>query len=102
MCNRNHSISRNSRLPRLYMLVFTCLFSSCCQESVAHDLCKAAIADNCYCTLSEDNMFQLTLPSGLVRMELYLLLKDHLNKIGAVTKDKQLQPLLICFSPGQF
>ena len=68
---------------------------------MARDLCKSAIADNCYCGLARDNLFRVTLPMGLVRIELYLLLEDHLKKIGARVGEDELQPLVIQSCAGQ-
>lgn len=67
---------------------------------MARDLCKSAIADSCYCALTRDDLFRVTLPMGLVKVELYLLLEDHLKKIGARVGEDKLQPLVIQFSAG--
>ena len=71
------------------------------QESVARALCQSAIKSNCYCDLSKESLFRVALPVGLVRMELHLLLEDHLRKIADGVAANRLQPLVVQFSSGE-
>lgn len=53
--------------------------------------------ESCYGPLSGDSVFTLSLPVGLVRLEIRLLLEHH---ISIVTQSDQHQPLLVQFNAG--
>ena len=69
---------------------------------MTRDLCMTAISEGSYCPLVQDNLFKVFLPMGLVRVEIHLLLEEHLRRVAReVWKDKDNhQPLYIQFGTG--
>ena len=65
--------------------VFSALIQVLCNEkqaSVAMELCTAAMSKQFYPPMSRGNLFYVTLPPGVCRLEIQLLLEEHLHCIG--------------------
>ena len=52
------------------------------QASVAIELCKAAMSKQFYPPMARGDLFCVTLPPGVCRLEMQLLLEEHLHCIG--------------------
>ncbi len=60
-----------------------------------------AIRDSCYAPLIIKSLFEVTLPPGLIRLELKLLLEDHLRKVAVEIRKGSSQDLVIHLSAGK-
>ena len=70
------------------------------QKPLARELCCDAIANKCYAPLVKNCVFDVTLPLGLIRLELQLLLEDCLKKIASEVANGCSKDLTIHLSAG--
>ena len=85
--------------------VFSTLLQNLCekdQPTIARDLCKTAIAENYYSPLVNRDIFTVTLPVGVVGVEMHLLLESHLRRVAKELGRKELQPLTVLFTAGRW
>ena len=71
------------------------------QVSLARELCEDAIAGSRYAPLVKRDQFDVTLPLGLIRLEMQLLLEDRLRKVAAEVGSGCTKDLTIHLSAGQ-
>lgn len=69
--------------------------------SLAREICMNAITDNCYALLVKNDLFDVTLPLGLIRLELLLLLEDYLKKVTEEVRGGSTKDLTIHLSAGK-
>lgn len=67
---------------------------------MAQKLCETAIADSCYAPMIKKDVFEVTLPVGLVQLELHLLLREHLKKLSDELGKGSTRDLVIHLSSG--
>ena len=72
----------------------------CGQVPKARELCSQAISDNCYAPLIKNDVFDVTLPLGLVRLELQLLLENCLENLASEVVSGSTKDLVIHLSAG--
>lgn len=68
---------------------------------MARELCEEAIAGSRYAPLVKRDLFDITLPLGLMRLEMQLLLEDALRKVAAEVGSGCTKDLIIHLSAGQ-
>ena len=71
------------------------------QLSLAKELCESAISDSCYAPLTRGNLFEIMFPLGVTKLELQLLLEDHLKKLTLDITKERMRNLVIHLSPSK-
>ena len=83
--------------------IFSTLLHGLCnseQKEVAKQLCQTAIEKGFYGPVAKGNLFHMSLPMGLSRVEIHLLLESHLQRIALELDKGKLQTLTVHFTAG--
>ena len=86
-------------LPSIFTALLDALYSNGLTE-IAKQLCKSAIGKDFYGPLAKGNLFDMSLPMGLSRVETHLLLESHLQRIARELGRGELRTLTVHFTAG--
>ena len=68
---------------------------------VAKDMCSSAISEGAYGSLFKENFFEIFLPSCLVKVEMHLLIEDHLRNLASKVSKSNFKSLTVNFCAGK-